>query len=153
VIDEAARKGDAFAFEFPKTDMPGLNFSFSGIKTAFLYFIQDHVKKDPDFIKRHINDLSASLQRHLVQMLIYKLSLASEETGIVEIGIAGGVSANSGLRSALEECANIYGWKLYLPKLEYCTDNAAMIAITGYHKYIARDFSDLNKSPSARYKF
>lgn len=150
LIDKYAQLGDPGAFRFPSTSMASYDFSFSGIKTAFLYFIRDHVLKDPNFITERQNDICASLQKHLVDMLMDRLEKASYELGINEIAIAGGVSANSGLRAALQERGKKNGWRSFLPDFQYCTDNAAMIAIVAHYKYRAGDFTDLNVSPLAR---
>jgi N6-L-threonylcarbamoyladenine synthase len=150
LIDRYAQEGDPQAFKFPETIMPGLDFSFSGIKTAFLYFLRDEKEKDPQFIERNLNNICASIQRHLVNMLLNRMIDASEQTGIKEIAIAGGVSANSGLRSGLEKLANKKGWKVYIPAFEYCTDNAAMIAMAAHYKYLRKEFCNLDVSPLAR---
>jgi N6-L-threonylcarbamoyladenine synthase len=150
LIDQYAQEGDPMAFMFPETIMPGLDFSFSGIKTAFLYFLRDEKKKDPQFIERNLNNICASIQRHLVNMLLNRVIDASEQTGIKEIAIAGGVSANSGLRSGLEKLANKKSWKVYIPAFEYCTDNAAMIAMAAHYKYLRKEFCNLDVSPLAR---
>lgn len=153
VIDRYAQKGDPRAFAFPETEMPGLDFSFSGIKTAFLYFLRDRKKEDPDFISNNLPNICASIQSKLVQMLMDKLVLATEQTGIRQVAIAGGVAANSSLRKELEELAKAHNWQTYLPKLEYCTDNAAMIAMVAHYKYLKKDFSDLEVGPLPRMKF
>lgn len=150
LIDQYAKEGNPKAFTFPETTMPGLDFSFSGIKTAFLYFLRDEKAKNPQFIERNLNDICASIQRHLVNMLLNRLMDASEQTGIKEIAIAGGVSANSGLRSGLEKLASKKGWKVYIPAFEYCTDNAAMIAMAAHYKYLRKEFCNLEVSPLAR---
>jgi N6-L-threonylcarbamoyladenine synthase len=150
LIDKYAREGNPKAFKFPETFMPGLDFSFSGIKTAFLYFLRDEKLKDPAFIEKNLNDICASLQHHLVNMLITRLVQASEKTGIKEVAIAGGVSANSGLRKALEETGSRLGWKIFIPAFEYCTDNAAMIAMAAHYKFVKGDFSGLDVVPLAR---
>jgi N6-L-threonylcarbamoyladenine synthase len=150
LIDQYAQEGNPKAFMFPVTTMPGLDFSFSGIKTAFLYFLRDEKAKDPQFIERNLNDICASIQRHLVNMLLNRLIDASEQTGIKEIAIAGGVSANSGLRNGLEKLANKKDWKVYIPAFEYCTDNAAMIAMAAHYKYLRKEFCNLDISPLAR---
>ena len=150
LIDQHAQKGNPDAFTFSKTFMPDLDFSFSGIKTSFLYFLQDKKKKDPDFITNNLNDICASLQKQLVAMLMEKLVKASKETGINNIGIAGGVSANSSLRKAIKEGADKYNWNVFIPDFQYCTDNAAMIAMVGHYKFLAGDFSDLSIAPVAR---
>lgn len=150
VIDRLASKGDPDRFSFPEPKIPGLDYSFSGLKTSFLYFLRDRLKEDPDFIEKNKEDLSASMQRTIIEVLMKKLAMASEDTGIREVAIAGGVSANSGLRSKLEEMKVEKGWNVYIPKFEYCTDNAAMVAITGYFKYLRRDFAALDAAPYAR---
>lgn len=150
LIDLHAQKGNADAFKFPETYMPGLDFSFSGIKTAFLYFLRDNKIKDPDFIERNLHDICASIQRHLVMMLLNRLAEASLKTGIKEIAIAGGVSANSGLRNSLLGLAKSKGWNVYIPAVEYCTDNAAMIAMAAHYKFLKGEFCDLDVSPLAR---
>lgn len=153
LIDRYAQKGQSEAFRFPATDLPGLDFSFSGIKTALLYFIQAQQAKNPDFIQDNIADLCASIQHALVQMLLKKLQQASQQTGIREIAIAGGVSANSGLRAQLLAKGQELGWQVYLPKFEYCTDNAAMIAMSAYLQYQHQDFADWGISAAPRLKF
>ncbi len=151
VIDRLAAGGDPYAFVFAKPRIRGLNFSFSGLKTSFLYFLRDRVAEEPGFIESRRNDLAASLQRTIIEILIGKLVRASKETGIREVGIAGGVSANSGLRQAAGREAGKQRWNLFLPELRYTTDNAAMIGITGYYKYLRSDFSDHTAIPLARY--
>jgi N6-L-threonylcarbamoyladenine synthase len=150
LIDKYAQMGNAKAFSFSGTVMPGLDFSFSGIKTAFLYFIRDEKLKNPDFIEKNLPDICASLQHHLVGMLMKKLKKASEETGIKEIAIAGGVSANSGLRKELKVTADKLGWNIFIPEFQYCTDNAAMIAMAAHFKYLKGQFCNLDVSPLAR---
>jgi len=150
LIDQYARNGNANAFRFPETIMPGLDFSFSGIKTAFLYFLRDEKQKNPNFVDENLNDVCASLQQHLVNMLLTRLVQASEQTGIKEIAIAGGVAANSGLRGGLAALAERKGWKIYIPKFEYCTDNAAMIAMAAHFKFLKGEFSGLEVTPLAR---
>lgn len=150
LIDRYARTGDARAFRFPETSMPGLDFSFSGIKTAFLYFIRDEKKKNPDFVTQNLADICASLQHTLVSMLLSKLVQASAQTGIREIAIAGGVSANTGLRTQLQQLAAEKQWNVFIPAFEYCTDNAAMIAMAAHFKYLRKDFTDLSVTPLAR---
>jgi N6-L-threonylcarbamoyladenine synthase len=147
LIDRNAANGNENAFAFPSTSVPGLDFSFSGIKTAFLYFIRDQKIVDPDFVAHRLSDICASLQKHLVGMLLDKLELASRQTGIHEIAIAGGVSANSGLRRALTERASRLGWNIHIPPFEYCTDNAAMIAMAAHYKYLAGAFAPADLSP------
>lgn len=150
MVDKYAQLGNAKAFKFSETDMPALDFSFSGIKTAFLYFIRDEKKKDEQFVEKNLNDICASIQQHLVNMLLKKLERASEQTGIKEMAIAGGVSANSGLRKSLQELALKRNWNVYIPEFQYCTDNAGMIAIAAHHKYLRGEFSALDVSPLAR---
>lgn len=151
VVDKKAQKGNPKAFAFAKPKVDGLDFSFSGLKTSVLYFLQKMEKENPDFIEENIDDLCASLQKTIVDILMDKLKKASKQTGIKEIVIGGGVSANSGIRNALK--ANKYGWKVHIPKFEYTTDNAAMITIVGYLKYQKEIFSDLGISTKARYLF
>lgn len=150
LIDSYAQKGNPNAFKFSDTDMPGLEFSFSGIKTAFLYFIRDEKRKDENFVEKNLNDICASIQHKLVKMLLKKLEQASHETGIKQIAIAGGVSANSGLRNSLNQLASEKNWSVYIPKFEYCTDNAAMIAMAAHFKYEKKDFASLDTAPLAR---
>ncbi|HJN06097.1 MAG TPA: tRNA (adenosine(37)-N6)-threonylcarbamoyltransferase complex transferase subunit TsaD, partial [Bacteroidales bacterium] len=138
-IDKLAKIGNANAFHFPKPRIQGLDFSFSGLKTSFLYFLRDRLKEDEDFIEKNKTDLAASIQATIIDILIDKLKKAVNATGINEIAIAGGVSANSGLRSQLKQTANTVGWKVYIPDLKFTTDNAAMIAIAGYFKYLEKD--------------
>jgi N6-L-threonylcarbamoyladenine synthase len=133
--------------------MPGLDFSFSGIKTAILYFLRDNVKTNPDFIAQHLPDICASIQHTLVQMLLTKLKRAVRETGIREIAIAGGVSANSGLRAALTKLGDEQQWNVYIPPFDYCTDNAAMIAMAAQFKYEQGDFTAQTVSPLPRMSF
>ena len=151
VIDKLAAEGNPKAFKFAKPVVKGLYFSFSGLKTSFLYFIRDMLKIDPDFIENNKKDLCASLQRTIIEILIDKTVKASKETGINNIGIAGGVSANSGLRNAMREEAQKRGWNLFIPEFKYTTDNAAMIGITGYYKYLKQEFSNHKITPLARY--
>jgi len=150
-IDRLAKTGNPHAFKFSKPRISGLDFSFSGLKTSFLYLVRDRIKDNPEFIKQNLQDLAAALQSTIVELLIEKLVSASKETGIQEIAIAGGVSANSGLRSALENQAGKRGWKIYIPEIRYTTDNAAMIATTGYYKFLKKEFSGLDVSPVARF--
>lgn len=149
-IDRMAKEGDPDAFQFSKPRIQGLNFSFSGLKTSFLYFLRDRLKEDEGFVEKNINSLCASLQRTIIEILIAKLVRASKETGIREIGIAGGVSANSGLRSAVMTEASKRNWNVFLPEFRYTTDNAAMIGITGYYKYLQGEFTDHSVIPLAR---
>lgn len=150
VIDKLARQGNPNAFHFPKPDIPGNNYSFSGLKTSILYFLRDQLKKDDQFIEKHKKDLSASIQKTIIDILMHKLVKVSDDTGIKEIAIAGGVSANSGLRDGIFAFHESRNWNVYLPKLEYSTDNAAMIAIAGYFKYRKGDFADQRVAPYAR---
>lgn len=147
LIDKYAQLGNPFAFSFSDTVMPNLDFSFSGIKTAFLYFLRDQKLKDPFFIENNLNDICASLQHHLIGMLLKRVEKASKETGIKQIAIAGGVSANSGLRSQLVKTADRLKWQIYIPDFQYCTDNAAMIAMAAHFKFLRNDFCDLSVSP------
>lgn len=150
LIDKYATLGDPSRFHFPEPQIEGLNFSFSGVKTSILYFLQKQLKADPDFINKHLHDICASAQHCIVNILLHKLKKASLQTGIKNICLAGGVSANKGLRTSIKEMAEKYHWQLFIPKMEYCTDNAAMIAITGYHKFLAKIYSPLSVSASAR---
>lgn len=151
-IDKRALSGNPKAFKFTKPKVDGLNFSFSGLKTAILYFIQREVKANPNFIKENLNDICASIQSTIIEILIEKLKLASEQTGIKHIAIGGGVSANSGIRQALKDSEQKFGWVTYVPKFEFTTDNAAMIAIVGYLKYLKEDFAAQDITASARLK-
>ncbi len=150
LIDKYAQQGNPNKFKFPEPQIPELNFSFSGLKTAILYFIQEKKKKNENFINENLNDICASVQQRIVSILLNKLKKAAEQTGIKNICIAGGVSANSGLRRSFEELGIQLDWKTFIPPFEYCTDNAAMIAITAYYKYLAGEFADLSVSPSAK---
>ena len=153
LIDKYAQDGDPSVFKFPETVMPGLDFSFSGIKTAFLYFLRDEKLKNPHFVEQNLNNICASLQKHLVNMLMTRLIQASEKTGIKEIAIAGGVSANSGLRNAIKETGDKLGWNTFIPAFEYCTDNAAMIAMSAHYKFMKGQFCGLDVVPLARMPF
>jgi N6-L-threonylcarbamoyladenine synthase len=153
LIDKYAKDGNPLAYRFPMGDMPELNFSFSGIKTAILYFLRDNTKVNPDFIAQNLPDICASIQHTLVQMLLTKLKKAARETGIRDIAIAGGVSANSGLRTALTQIGIELGWNVYVPRFEYCTDNAAMIAMAAQFKYEQADFTPQTVSPIPRMSF
>ncbi len=150
LIDQYAQEGDSKRFHFPEPQIEGLNFSFSGVKTSILYFLQKQLKTDPDFISKNINDICASVQHTIVGILTNKLKKASQETGIKTICIAGGVAANKGLRKSIQDLSTKYKWNVHIPKMEYCTDNAAMIATTGYYKFLAEDFSSLTATASAR---
>jgi len=151
-IDKRAQLGNPKAFKFTKPKVDGLNFSFSGLKTAILYFIQRETKANPNFIEEHLNDICASIQYTVIEILMDKLKLATKQTGIKHIAIGGGVSANSGIRQALKDGEHKYGWTTYIPKFEFTTDNAAMIAIVGYLKYLESDFAEQNITASARLK-
>nr|WP_320038533.1 tRNA (adenosine(37)-N6)-threonylcarbamoyltransferase complex transferase subunit TsaD [uncultured Bacteroides sp.] len=144
IIDRLARQGNPKAFAFNKPQIPGYDYSFSGLKTSFLYSLRDYLKEDPDFIEHHKNDLAASLEATVVDILMSKLRKVAKDYKIKEVAIAGGVSANNGLRNAFREHAEKYGWKIYIPKFSYTTDNAAMIAITGYYKYLDKDFCPMD---------
>ncbi len=150
LIDKYAALGDPLKFKFAEPQIPALNFSFSGLKTSVLYFLQ---KQSTSFIEKNLNDLCASVQYTIVQILLKKLKKAVQETGVNQICIAGGVSANTGLRNGLTEMGKKHGWKTFVPAFEYCTDNAAMIAITAHYKYAAADFATLDINPSARAEF
>lgn len=150
VVDRLAKMGNPDRFVFNKPHIDGYDYSFSGLKTSFLYFLRDELKLDDDFIEKSKNDLCASLQKTIVDILLDKVLLASKELGIKEIAIAGGVSANSGLRSSFEEYSCKYGWKIHIPKFAYTTDNAAMVAISGYYKYMEKDFAAHDVAPFAR---
>lgn len=151
LIDKYAKDGDASIYQFPMPKLTNNNYSFSGIKTAFLYFIQDNVKLNPNFISENINNICASYQAHLIKYLLKNLIVISKEKGIKHIAIAGGVSANSELRKQIEVLGKKHQWQTYIPPFEYCTDNAAMIAITGYYKFLEKQFCDLSVTPLARY--
>ena len=165
LIDKYAKEGDPNRFHFPEPQVPGLNFSFSGLKTSILYFLQNAgksqvykeesiatVDEQEKFIAKNLGDLCASVQQRIVSILLNKLKKAVVQTGIKDICIAGGVSANSGLRTAFEEAGKKYHWKTYIPAFQYCTDNAAMIGITAYYKFLKKDFADLSITASARAK-
>lgn len=150
VVDKLAKEGNPDAFRFSKPNIPGLDFSFSGLKTSFLYFLRDHLKKDPLFMETHMNDLCASIQRTIVEILIDKLEKASREAGITQIAIAGGVSANSGLRTAMEKKQAEGKWNVFIPEFQFTTDNAAMIAVAGFFKFKAGEFADQSMTPYSR---
>jgi N6-L-threonylcarbamoyladenine synthase len=151
LIDKYAKLGNPAKYKFPTPHLKNNNYSFSGVKTAFLYFIQEQTKLNPHFIKENLNDICASYQSHLIGYLLKNLLAVSKETGIKQIAIAGGVSANSGLRKELDTLGKKHKWQTYIPKFEYCTDNAAMIAITGYYKFLKGEFCGLDATPLARY--
>jgi N6-L-threonylcarbamoyladenine synthase len=150
LIDKYAKEGDKTRFHFPEPQIEGLNFSFSGLKTSILYFLQQEVRKDPGFINKNLADICASIQERIIQILLKKFRMAALQMGIKELCIAGGVSANSGLRSAFTEMCEKNNWKAFIPKFEYCTDNAAMIAITAYHKFLEGEFVDQTATVTAR---
>ncbi|HCV82375.1 tRNA (adenosine(37)-N6)-threonylcarbamoyltransferase complex transferase subunit TsaD [Zunongwangia profunda] len=152
LVDKYANEGDPKAFKFPKPKVSGLNFSFSGFKTAVLYFIEKQTREDPDFIEKNLKDICASIQYTIVEILMDKLKKAVKETGISRVAIGGGVSANSGIRNALYDAEKRYKWQCFIPKFEYTTDNAAMIAIAGHYKYLKKEFSDFSTTAQARYK-
>ena len=150
LIDKYAKEGNPLTHKFPEVETPGLNFSFSGIKTAFLYYLRDRKAEDEKFIEKNLNDICASIQATLIEILMKKLRKAVRETGIKEVAIAGGVSANSGLRNALTKEGAEKGWNIYIPKFQYCTDNAAMIAAAAYIKYQRNNFTTQESSPDTR---
>ena len=150
LVDKYAKEGNPLAFKFAEPQIPELNFSFSGLKTSVLYFLQARKKEDEHFIEKHMPDLCASVQYTIINILLKKLKKAVKETGVKNVCIAGGVSANSGLRTALAETGKKHGWQTFIPAFEYCTDNAAMIAITAYYKFLNNDFASLDASPAAR---
>lgn len=153
LIDKYAKEGNSKAFAFTKPKVPGLDFSFSGLKTAILYFIQKKKLENPNFIEENLNDICASIQYTIIEILMDKLKLAVKETGIKQIAIGGGVSANSGIRTRLKESESKYGWKTFVPKFEYTTDNAAMIGIVGYQKYLSNRFETQAVVSKARIQF
>lgn len=144
IIDKLARQGNPHAFTFNKPHIEGYNVSFSGLKTSFLYSLRDWIQEDPDFIEHHKNDLAASLERTVVEILMDKLRKVAKDTHIKQVALAGGVSANNGLRNSFKEHAERFGWKIFIPKFRFTTDNAAMIATTGYFKYLDHDFCSID---------
>ena len=150
VVDRLAKEGDETRFRFAKPNIPGLDYSFSGIKTSLLYFLRDRIAEDPDFLEKNKADLCASFQKDLIDILLKKLILATKDTGIRQVAIAGGVSANSGLRSRIEAEGRRRGWRTYLPEFKFTTDNAAMIAIAGYYPYLAGERTPLDVAPVSR---
>lgn len=150
VVDRLAKMGNSDKYIFSKPRLEGYDYSFSGLKTSFLYFLRDELKQDSDFIEKNKNDLCASLQKTIVDILMDKLLKASEDLGIKEVAVAGGVSANSSLRSAFKEYSFKYGWRIHIPKFAYTTDNAAMVAISGYYKYLDNEFANHDVAPYAR---
>lgn len=153
IIDKLARQGNPLAYQFSEPHIPGFDYSFSGLKTSFLYSLRKWVAEDPDFIEHHKNDLAASLEHTIVDILMNKLRKAVKQTGIKHVAVAGGVSANNGLRNAFRDHANKYGWTIYIPKFCYTTDNAAMIGITGYYKYLDHDFCTIDKPAFSKVTF
>jgi N6-L-threonylcarbamoyladenine synthase len=153
LIDKYAQKGNPYAFNFPRVDTPGFNYSFSGIKTAFLYFVKDKIVKDPDFVISNLEDICASVQFTLIEILMRKLRLAVTKTGISSVAIAGGVAANSGLRKQLQCESESKGWRVFIPAFDYCTDNAAMIAMAAHFHYKSNIFTDQDAQPEPRMKF
>lgn len=150
IIDRLARQGNPKAYTFSKPNIPNYDYSFSGLKTSFLYFLRDQIKDDPDFIEHHKEDLAASLEATVVDILMKKLRLAAKDLGICEVAVAGGVSANTGLRNAFLDHAKRYHWHVFIPKFGFTTDNAAMIAITGYYKFLDNDFCSIDKPAFSR---
>ena len=150
IIDKLARQGNPNAYTFAKPHIAGLDYSFSGLKTSFLYFLRDETKKDPNFVEHHKEDLAASLEKTIVDILMKKLTQAVKETGITEVALSGGVSANTALREAFKTRQDNKQWSIYIPKFGYTTDNAAMIAITGYYKYLDKDFCPIDKPAYSR---
>jgi N6-L-threonylcarbamoyladenine synthase len=153
LVDKNAQLGNPMAFTFSKPKVPGLDFSFSGLKTAILYFIQKNVAVNPNFIEENLNDICASIQYSIIEILMDKMKLAVNQTGINRIAIGGGVSANSGIRNAMNEAQTKYGWQTFIPKFEYTTDNAAMIGIVGYQKYLQENFETSDVVSKARIQF
>ena len=150
IIDRLAQQGNADAHHFATPHIPGLDYSFSGLKTSFLYYLRDHLKEDPQYIENHKADLCASVQKSIVGFLLKKLEKAANQTGIRQVAIAGGVSANSYLRSELQRLGQKHGWKVFVPKFQFCTDNAAMVGIAAYFKYLEGDFADISLPPFTR---
>ena len=153
IIDRLARKGNPHAFTFSEPHIPGLDYSFSGLKTSFLYSLRDWVKEEPDFIEKHQEDIAASLEFTIVDILMKKLKLAVKQTGIKHVAVAGGVSANTGLRNAFHDYAKRFGWTIYIPKFSYTTDNAAMIGVTGYYKYLDHEYCPIDAPAFAKVTF
>ncbi len=150
VIDKLAQKGNPDKFDFPEPRIPVFDYSFSGLKTSFLYFLRDNLKEDPDFIEKNKNDLSASIQKTIIKTLLKKLKFAADKFGTNQIAIAGGVSANSELRKVMENAQQDFGWQTFVPPFQFTTDNAAMIAVTGYFKYLKKEFIGQDAVPYAR---
>ena len=150
IIDRLARQGNPEAFQFSKPNIPGYDYSFSGLKTSFLYSLRDWVRDDPQFVEHHLNDLAASLERTIVDILMKKLRLAARDLKISRVALAGGVSANNGLRNAFHDHARRYGWQIFIPRFSYTTDNAAMIAMVGHFKYQDKDFCPMSAPAFSR---
>jgi N6-L-threonylcarbamoyladenine synthase len=150
VIDQLAREGDPAAFTFSEPSVPGLDYSFSGLKTSFLYFLRDKLKEDAEFIEKNKCNLSASIQATIIRILMKNLKLAAKKHNTNQIAIAGGVSANSELRKSMVESGKSFGWDIFIPPFEFTTDNAAMIAVTGYFKFDKKEFTDQKATPYAR---
>ena len=150
IIDRLARQGNPEAFQFSKPNIPGYDYSFSGLKTSFLYSLRDWVRDDPQFVEHHLNDLAASLERTIVDILMKKLRLAARDLKISRVALAGGVSANNGLRNAFHDHAHRYGWQIFIPRFSYTTDNAAMIAMVGHFKYQDKDFCPMSAPAFSR---
>ena len=153
IIDRLARQGNPHAYKFAEPHIPGMDYSFSGLKTSFLYNLRDWVQAEPDFIEKHKEDIAASLEYTIVDILMKKLRMAVKQTGIKHVAVAGGVSANTGLRNAFHDHAKRYGWKIYIPKFSYTTDNAAMIGITGYYKYLSGEFCGIDAPAFSKVTF
>lgn len=150
LVDKLAQSGNPLKYTFPISDIKGYGFSFSGVKTAVLYFLQEQRKNNPVFVEENINDICASVQYTIIKTLLLKFEHAAKEYGVQHLGIAGGVSANSGLRAAFAEMCTKNGWQAHIPQFQYCTDNAAMIGIAGYYKYLQASFADMSVSPTAK---
>ena len=153
IIDKLARQGNPHAYKFAEPHIPGYDYSFSGLKTSFLYSLQKWIEEEPDFIENHKQDIAASLEYTVVDILMKKLNKAVVDTKIKHVAVAGGVSANTGLRNAFHEYAKKYGWKIYIPKFSYTTDNAAMIGITGYYKFLDKEFCDIDAPSFSKVTF
>ncbi|CAN5338283.1 tRNA (adenosine(37)-N6)-threonylcarbamoyltransferase complex transferase subunit TsaD [soil metagenome] len=151
MVDKLSKEGNPLAYKFPIAQIPGLDFSFSGLKTSVLYFVRDETAKDPDFLKTHLADVCASVQFTIIKTLLSRLEKAAIENGLTEIAIAGGVSANSGLRNAIIDLGKKHNWNIFIPEFEYCTDNAAMIAMAGYFKFLKGEFTGQETAPLPRY--
>jgi len=153
LVDKMAKKGDPTVFSFPHPSVDPLKFSFSGLKTSVLYFLKDMISKNPDFVNENLADICASVQNTIVTILLDKLEKAAKKYGISEVAVAGGVSANSELRRRFEELGEKKGWTTHIPKFEYCTDNAAMVCMAGYYKYLGKDFGDMRSVPTPNLSF